>query len=105
MAKKEKDKRKEVLKLFRIQKIRNVKEIETCKLSTCRSAKYFVFLSLAVWLIHPVVHKTDENNKKLDAIMLSCPHRDDKSLIMSDILMMVVKIEMRALSSYSHTEK
>lgn len=49
-------------------------------------------------LSRPVVHKTDENNKKLDAIMLSCPHRDDKSFIMSGILMMVVKIEHESIA-------
>lgn len=67
MAKKEKDKRKEVLKLLRAQKIRDVKEIESYKLSVCHpssagidlgSREIYVALSPAISaeMGIPIVH-------------------------------------------------
>lgn len=67
MAKKEKDKRKEVLKLLRSQRIRDVKEIESYKLSVCHpdsagidlgSREIYVALSpaIAAEMGLPIIH-------------------------------------------------
>lgn len=76
MAKKENDKRKEVLKLLRAQKIRDVKEIESYKLSVCHPAsagidlgskEIYVALSPAISaeMGIPIVHVFDTYTRGL----------------------------------------
>lgn len=86
MAKKEKDKRKEVLKLLRSQKIRDLKDIESYKLSVCHpdsagidlgSREIYVALSpaIAAEMDLPIVHVFTTYTEGLNAcrdLLLSC---------------------------------